>query len=385
MIIYLLVLFYTLYMSYIYDGKIMNRTKILPYIILFVFVVLISGLRYRVGIDTLNYMEVYNSLPSIKNVTEIFDSEDNYSIRPLFLLLVVISKLFSNDFWVCQLLHAIILNSCVFYFLYRESKYPFFCVAMYLFVYFFYFNMEIMRESLAVGVFLLARNVLYQRRWVRYCIYVFIASLFHYSAFFMVVYPFVLRLKLNKKFIYILLGSLWGFILLKPVINSLLYAMDSTLLVKKIISYMDYSDSISSVKTFLVHILKYSLLPFIVLFLYKKYSKTPFRYESLVLFHILIGVGVIFYQVIFARFTNYTQPFCVLLYAEFVYMVYRTFLIKNIFCIATSILIFVAILWDYNIQPVLGARRYNQWIPYYSIFNPQRDNIRENIWFKTFE
>ena len=201
----------------------------------------------------------------------------------------------------------------------------------------------------------------------------------------MVIYPFVLRLKLNKKFIYILLGSLCCFILLKPVINTFLYAVDSTLLVKKIMSYMDYSDSVSSVKTFLLQLLKYSFLPFAVLFLYKKYSKTPFKYESIVLFHILIGIGVVFYQVIFARFTNYTQPFCVLLYAEFTYMVYKTFLIKNVFCVAASMLIFVAILWDYNIHPVLGAKRYNQWIPYYSIFNPQRDNIRESIWFKAFE
>lgn len=363
----------------------MNRAKILPYIILFVFVVLISGLRYRVGIDTLNYMEVYNSLPSIRNISNIFDSENNLTMRPLFLLLVVMAKLFSNEFYVCQLLHAIILNTIIFVFLYKESKHPFFCVAMYLFVYFFYFNMEIMRESLAVGVFLLARNVLYQRQWIKYCVYVFIASLFHYSAFFMVIYPFILRLKLNKKFIYILLGSLWLFILLKPVINTFLYAVDSTLLVKKIMNYMDYSDSVSSVKTFLVQLLKYSVLPFIVLFLYKKHSKIPFKYESLVLFHILIGIGVVFYQVIFSRFTNYTQPFCVLLYAEFTYMVYKTFLIKNVFCVAASILIFVAILWDYNIHPVLGARRYNQWIPYYSIFNPQRDNIRESIWFKAFE
>ena len=116
-----------------YDGK-SNMTKLVPYMILLIFVILISGLRYRVGIDTLNYMEVYNSLPSANNISDIFDSEGNYSMRPLFLLLVVISKLFSNDFWVCQLLHAIILNSCVFYFLYKESKYPFFCVAMYLFV-----------------------------------------------------------------------------------------------------------------------------------------------------------------------------------------------------------------------------------------------------------
>ena len=371
-------------MSYIYDGK-LNKANMVPYMILLVFVILISGFRYRVGIDTLNYMEVYNSLPSIRNVIDIFDSEDNYSIRPLFLLLVVISKLFSNDFWVCQLLHAIILNSCVFYFLYKESKYPFFCVVMYLFVYFFYFNMEIMRESLAVGIFLLARNVLYQRRWIKYCIYVFIASLFHYSAFFMVIYPFVLRLKLNKKFIYILLGSLWMFILLKPVINSLLYAMDSTLLVKKIISYMDYSDSNFAIKTFLIQLIKYSILPFAILMLYNKYISSSFKYESLVLFHILMGVGVIFYQIIFARFINYTLPFCVLLYAEFICKVYRTMLLKRISCVAATFLIFSVFVVDYNIRPTVGAKRYNQWIPYYSIFNPKQDNLREDIWMKSFK
>lgn len=385
MFIYSFVLLLALFLSFIYDRQVFNKSRILPYVILCIIVILVSGFRYRVGIDTLNYMEVYASLPSIDNIADIFDSENNLTIRPLYLLLVVIAKLFSNEFYVCQLIHAAILNIIIFYFLWKESRHPFFCVIMYLFVYFFYFNMEIMRESLAVAIFLLARNSLFERKWLRYYSFVFLASLFHYSAFLMLIYPFVVNLKLNKHFVYIGLFIILGMIWLKPVVMTILGVIDSTLLVRKIIGFMEYSDSTFAVKTFLMQLLKYSILPFIVLYMYKRCVAKSFKYESLVLFHVLIGIGVVFYQVIFARFTNYTQPFCVLLYAEFIYLIYRTFLIRNIFCVVTTIIIAVIILFDYNIQPVAGVKRFSQWIPYYSIFNPQRDNLRESIWFKTFE
>lgn len=384
MLVYILLVSFSLFMSIIYDNR-SSKAAVLPYIILYILVVLVAGLRYRVGIDTLNYMEIYSTLPDVNNIVNIFDSEENYTIAPLFLFLVVISKLFSNEFFVLQIFHAAILNFFIFLFVFREKRNKFFCIFMYLIAYFFYFNMEIMRESLAVGVFLMSRDLLYNRKYIKYLLCVIIASMFHYSALIMIIYPFVLNLRLNKNICVIISLSVFLFVFMKPIVSALLYNLESGFLVNKVINYMEFSESQFSNKVYLLQLIKYTLLPLSVLFLYNKYYGGYFKYESLVIFHILLGIGSVFYQIIFARFTNYTLPYVILLYAEFIFFSYRKLFTKNRICVVMSLCILFVILFDYGIRPVVDARNYNKWIPYYSIFNPQRDNTRESIWVKSFE
>ena len=95
-----------------YDINRHNRTKKIAWYFLFCYVILLVGLRYRVGSDTLVYIWGYDRLPSWGelNWSEIW----SYEFQPLYVLLCAIAKSISPDFTVLQILHAFIINSCIF-------------------------------------------------------------------------------------------------------------------------------------------------------------------------------------------------------------------------------------------------------------------------------
>lgn len=118
-----------------YDINRHNRTKKIAWYFLFCYVILLVGLRYRVGSDTLVYIWGYDRLPSWGelNWSEIW----SYEFQPLYVLLCAIAKSISPDFTVLQILHAFIINSCIFYFIRKNTQYPFTGLFLYFFLYFF--------------------------------------------------------------------------------------------------------------------------------------------------------------------------------------------------------------------------------------------------------
>ena len=185
-----------------YDINRHNRTKKIAWYFLFCYVILLVGLRYRVGSDTLVYIWGYDRLPSWGelNWSEIW----SYEFQPLYVLLCAIAKSISPDFTVLQILHAFIINSCIFYFIRKNTQYPFTGLFLYFFLYFFYFNTEILRESLAIGIFLLNYKNLENKRWLRFYCGVFVSVLFHFSALILVFFPFIRLIKFNWKYLLVI-------------------------------------------------------------------------------------------------------------------------------------------------------------------------------------
>lgn len=167
---------------------------------LFVYIVLLIGLRYRVGIDTLNYMLSYDEIPTISSFKM---SDFTLGYQPFYLLLCVMARSISSEFFVFQLLHALILNLCVFSFIKKYSEKRFIGLFFYFIMYFLYFNTEIMKESLAVAVLLVNYRSLKEQRWFRFFMGIFVAMMFHVSAVIVVLFPFLSKLRLNLSLIHI--------------------------------------------------------------------------------------------------------------------------------------------------------------------------------------
>ncbi len=126
---------------YRFDIHNQNHNKTLWYRLEWAILVFIAGLRYKIGGDTYAYMEYFETVPDIFQIT---DSDFKYSrFQPLFIILVSFIRSFSSCFLVFQLCHAILVNSAFFYFFRRNSEYPFTAVLFYALFFFLNYNTEV--------------------------------------------------------------------------------------------------------------------------------------------------------------------------------------------------------------------------------------------------
>ena len=79
-----------------------------------VILILLAGLRYRVGGDTLMYMSMYNEWPAMDEL-KYFDFEEAL-YNPLWYIYTSVAKSINEEFWVLQMIQAVIVNCTFFHF-----------------------------------------------------------------------------------------------------------------------------------------------------------------------------------------------------------------------------------------------------------------------------
>ena len=175
--IYFLILFFLFILFYLYD--VLHITKGVRFFWFFSFalLVLVAGLRFKVGGDTFSYLINYEYFPTFFEFAS-FDFE-NARYDFFWYVFCAICKLFSTSYFFMQFMHAFLINIAFFYFIKKYIKYKFLGVFLYFIFGFLYFNTEIMRESLAVAVFLFSLDAFYNKKWIRYFLFVTVAILFH--------------------------------------------------------------------------------------------------------------------------------------------------------------------------------------------------------------
>lgn len=187
--IYLIILFLLLFLSFRYDYLKKMEGKNLWFIVIFLIFVFLAGLRYRVGSDTLMYIKSYAKLHPI-NLLTLQDLRET-RFAPGYVILTSIFKAITPDFTLFQIFHALIVNSVVFWFIKKNTRNIFF--ALFLFYIFLYllFCFQQMRESLAVSVFLLAWPAFKEGKWLWWYLAACLAVTFHISAFIMFILPVI--------------------------------------------------------------------------------------------------------------------------------------------------------------------------------------------------
>ncbi|SFE68583.1 EpsG family protein [Paracidovorax wautersii] len=121
-------------------------------------------------------------------------SVERFSIeryQPLWVLINSTCKIF-DSFVMLQITVAWIFNGCVFYFFRRATTRFFTAILLFYLTCFFYFNMEIMRESMAVAMFLVAIIKYNDRRFFGFYSWLAAAALFHKFALLLLITPFIL-------------------------------------------------------------------------------------------------------------------------------------------------------------------------------------------------
>jgi hypothetical protein len=344
----------------------------------------VSGFRYKVGGDTLAYFDFFEEYPFIselKNYDFIYSKWD-----PFWVILSSISKSIVNDFAFFQIIHAIVINSIIFKFFERHTTYRFTAVLVYSLFFYIYFNTEVMRESLAVCVFLLAYPYFKDRKWLKYYLLAVLAFLFHSSAIITFVFPLFRNIKLNIKGIIVLSFT---FVILVTIAFYFPSLIENILFSERLINRFEiYSQFKPSFRGMLNIFFYYALLPYLILRFYNKINKGKQLFAE---FHMLYFALVMVTISIsgFARMLNYLTPFMIVYFADFLNTVYKKKIFYNLSGQMVVLILLISTIPKIRYftadtsRFVSGTHKYNLYLPYSSIFSKEEFPNREIIFRET--
>lgn len=195
MLIYILILLLFIILMIRFDVNHNMKGKRAAFIFEAIILILLFGLRYRVGGDSLMYEDEWDILPSLDELRrmDLFSQK----AQPLFYLLVALLKEVGGNFVLFQIVHAIIVNTVFFSVINRYGDKKFTAVILYYLFMSLNSNTEILREALAVAVFLLSLKSFVSRKWVSYYLYCVVAIGFHISALMCLLLPLVYSISIK--------------------------------------------------------------------------------------------------------------------------------------------------------------------------------------------
>ncbi len=297
MLYYIIPLFVCLIAIFRYDmAQTRQREGKLVWIFLYVYLIVLMGYRYEVGGDTLNYMGYWNYQEDLSDWQLTFKEQ----FAPGYSLLCALSYTLSPEFYVFQLIHSFILNSLLFYFICKNAQYKFSSLMVVFILTYLYFSTEILREVIAVLIFSFNCSNLKNRKWIPYYCGVFLSVLFHYSAFILVIFPFLTWVKFDKKYIWccLITGVLLMFLL--PIIS----LFEGVVVVgDKLSGYSQ--DTTHGILADFMALLRSWIFPLLFVLFMKYGMHRSIKYENLIAIMTLFGFAAYFSPIIFSRFSNY--------------------------------------------------------------------------------
>ena len=208
--IYLFVLILLLFLSFRYDINGKSKWRDVCYNLVLLLLILIAGLRWRLGTDTCNYIQnFYHSIPNLLKI-----SVEDLGHNQLWILLNSIILTVGGKFFWVQLFQSVFVNCLTFKYIKKHSQYIFTCVFFYFIYSYFTQTMEEMKAGMAVVLCLFGNDYILEKKYLYGMSIYVLASLFHVSALLMLVTPFFLFLKWDKKgMTFLLLAYIAGYVI----------------------------------------------------------------------------------------------------------------------------------------------------------------------------
>ena len=398
--IYFIVLFILFVCIYVFDYRKSRHGSMVPYVIMCIAFILIAGLRYRIGGDSIGYELNYADFPTLGELSSFKFSSTRY--EPGFVVIASIPRTFSDDFTYFQLLHAAIVNSIVFWFIAKNTKNKFIGITLYGVGLYLNLNTEVLREALAVSCFLLAWPFFKDGKWYFYYPIMLLATAFHISAAITFLLPIFALPGFRQAFI---LG--WRTLFIGLFVFIVFYYLQ-----RKFFAYILMIDSEGAMGDraymyskstyggmnfnifgFLEHALKTMVIPAVALYyrrLIVRKSDDPGEKKRFEKLEVIVVTGIYFAVVtttifIAARFNNYVSAFNYVLIASCFFTTIRLRKAKLRISPPMWFMILVIVLAldfkGYYTPTYKSAtnKRYMLYYPYSSRFDPQNDPNREEI------
>ncbi len=359
--VYLIAVICALAGAYI-NNRLSPKGRKLLLTLLCTYIILIIGFRYKVGVDTISYMKAYRYIPPLEDFSF---PKTLFSTRyePAFVVICGICKSFTNQFWPVQLIVATITSTCIFIFLYRYCKNVFIGVLFYFLLQGLYFSTEVLRESAAVGIFLLNFKNLQEKRWLNYYLLSLLSILFHYSAIIIWFLPLARILKPNILFLILCVC----FLSVTPLVEKLNNLLQIAALSGRITMYVNAAQDLNF--NWRLGELIHAAFPAIIVLTVCKLLNLKNEFQYLILLQILLCMGAFAIPLIFSRFTNYTTMFVTVSLANLLTLPRIKTWLKAL--IISGVLL---------TQTYYYYSMADRWFPYVSIFYPEEIPLRNQLY-----
>lgn len=336
------------------------------FITLGLYMVLIIGFRYKVGIDTVNYMREFKHIPTLE---ELLSGNHIAKTRyePGYFLICCICKSFSSQFWPLQMVMSVITTGGIFIFLYRNCSNIFLGVVFFILLQWLYFSTEVLRESAAVSIFLVNYKNLEEKCWWKFYLGCIGSMMFHYSAIITFFFPFV-RL-LEKKIVFY--GMCICFIGITPIVENINSMLNIAAVAGRIDWYVSGAQDLN-LNWRLGELIR-SAFPAILIIVIYWICHDVIRFRPVLLLQILLCAGAFAIPIIFSRFTNYTTVFVTVAAANLV----ASHRIGAWIKVAFIALLLLS-------QSYYLNSMFPRWLPYSSIFYPETYVHRSKIFRHDF-
>lgn len=358
--------------------RIYNKYYWFEFIVLFLFM----GLRFRVGGDSIRYETYYSYANDLNQLFVKGAWNINEGFQPLWTIYQAACKTISDDFVVVQLINSFIVNGVIFYYANKNVRQRFTFVVIYYFLLYPYFNTEIMRESLAVVIFMLGYKYLVEKKYIRYFFACFIAFMFHASAVFLLIlpfiYPFLSKSRGWKSYVLPLFLSLVVSYYISPLlefVNSTFFMGNSMLSEKSDEVMQSGGLNIFGITMQLI----YMFPIFLCMHIFQKREDKSSLFILNMYFFVSV-IGMIFLPLV--RLSNYFSIIFLCIYSDVI--ADREVLRKYRTIVKLSICILLFSRLSYYCQGMFGAegkskdfKMYEKYIPYHSIFDKEYDTQRE--------
>lgn len=375
-----------------------KRTRDISYFLLFLFLAFLSGLRYRIGTDSITYENWFTSggLPTLGKFT--YDDFSYNRWEPLFVLFGSTIKTLFGDNWVAfQLIHAIIVNYAFFWGFKKYSRYPFICAAIYFIWLYYPLNCEIMRQSLATAVWIFSLPYLFNKKYFNYFIVVAICFFIHRGSAILAILPFLGFLNNRKVLVSIVIVLL---VIAKPLSD---FVSNNILLLITLVGDADagLTDTLINYSTSTgIEAFEFSLIGTLVFLfdgvvVYILIVSQVLKHNNTILgaasdfwakYSYTISVFVILQMIslalpIFYRFSWLLAIFPVLYFAEYLGNKKRLSNFRNlIFLVSILFLFSLRLFFDYSRrEDNTNLRFYQRFYPYSTVIDPVKYTDRENI------
>ncbi len=355
--------------------------------------ILTSGLRYRIGGDSIAYLYSYFYIvPQIDELS--LDTIAISQYEPFVLLLLSSLKSLGVGFYVFQLIHSSFVNGLILLYMKKHSKYPFFCALFYFVWMYFLFNFEIIRASFAIAICLWANDAIIENKKLRgICLYL-CAIMFHVSAICLLFFPLAKRLRFNYAgFIFLLGVFLFGFIFASWFSNYTFNLESFSTTSEKLNLYSESADVGYSFMGFILALVPSLFYPFVSLLQIKK--KKDCTNLSLLKMEPILVYGALFrlmsfsltivYRIVYF-FNVYNIMYSVDLFVEMIKKQKRK--VDPIMALAWSFIFFLPLFNLYTTYyrgvPDIKERNkvynYKKYYPYSSVLDKSLDSQRERMW-----
>lgn len=352
------------------------------YKFLMLYFIILSGLSYKVGSDIPVYMLEFN----IIKWQDLLDVGFLSNRQLLWILLENLCKDIVPSFVFFKLLIAIIFYVLAFPFFKYFTTYKYIALLLFYFIMSFDINFNILRQSLAIALFLKSLQYLNQGQIIQAIIFIFLSILFHNSAVFLLIIPLLYMLNIRKHLVLqIVILLFFSFLptgvyltIYERIIQSLFGSSGDIFLMAEQYLNSNYGSSQGfSAVLFVQTLINVSVL----LFLSRKSDISNLILWGLYLY---ILITVIANQIpIIYRLSLYFAPIYIVCIAEVIKRLVTSKIVASQRMIAIALLISLFLIIPtrnmFLINATYDKPQYVQYYPYYSILTKKVDPTREKL------